>query len=144
MQNTIYIINGPNLNLLGKREPEIYGNRNFESYFQELKFDFSQIDLHYFQSNHEGFIIDKLHETGFTAFGIILNAGALTHYSYAVADAIKAIQSPVVEVHISDIFSREDFRKISVTGEHCVKIISGKGLEGYREAIEFMLEKFSR
>lgn len=134
------IINGPNLNLLGKREPNIYGNQSFEVYFERLRKDFPNAALHYFQSNHEGDIIDKLHQVGFDYDGIVLNAGAYTHYSYAIADAIKAIEVPVVEVHISDIYAREDFRKISVTGENCLKIISGKGLEGYKMAIEELLK----
>ena len=136
----IQIINGPNLNLLGRREPNIYGNQSFEVYFERLRKDFPNAALHYFQSNHEGDIIDKLQQVGFDYDGIVLNAGAYTHYSYAIADAIKAIEVPVVEVHISDIYAREDFRKISVTGENCLKIISGKGLEGYKIAIEELLK----
>lgn len=136
----IQIINGPNLNLLGKREPNIYGNQSFEVYFEMLRKKFPYSALHYFQTNHEGGIIDKLHQVGFDYDGIVLNAGAYTHYSYAIADAIKAIEVPVVEVHISDIYAREDFRKISVTGENCLKIISGKGLEGYKMAIEELLK----
>jgi 3-dehydroquinate dehydratase-2 len=135
----IQIINGPNLNLLGKREPEIYGNETFETYFDRLRKEFPQVALHYYQSNHEGDLIDVLHEVGFQYDGIILNAGAYTHYSYAIADAIKAISCPVIEVHISDIYAREDFRKISVTGENCQQIISGKGLDGYRLAVEALL-----
>ena len=123
----IQIINGPNLNLLGVREPEIYGTQTFEDFFIQLKKQYPTISLHYYQSNHEGDLIDKLHEVGFKYDGIILNAGAYTHYSYAIADAIKAIKTNVVEVHISDIYAREDFRKNSVTGEGCKKIISGKG-----------------
>ena len=136
----IQIINGPNLNLLGVREPEIYGNRTFEDFFTELKIENSSLELHYFQSNHEGGIIDKLHEIGFDFDGIVLNAAAYTHYSYAISDAIKAIKTPVVEVHISDIYAREDFRKISVTGESCLEIISGKGLVGYQLAIDKLLK----
>lgn len=131
----IQIINGPNLNLLGVREPEIYGNQTFEDFFIELKHKFPEVSLHYYQSNHEGDIIDKLHEVGFRYDGIVLNSAAYTHYSYAIADAIKAIKTPVIEVHISDIYAREDFRKISITGESCLQIISGKGLPGYVEAI---------
>ncbi|HJD87112.1 3-dehydroquinate dehydratase [Empedobacter falsenii] len=131
----IQIINGPNLNLLGVREPEIYGTQTFEDFFIEMKKQFPDVSLHYYQSNHEGDIIDKLHEVGFVYDGIILNAGAYTHYSYAIADAIKAIKTKVIEVHISDIYAREDFRKNSVTGENCEKIISGKGLPGYNEAV---------
>jgi len=136
----IQIINGPNLNLLGKREPEIYGHESFEDYFESLRKIFPNVALHYYQSNHEGDIIDKLHEIGFSYDGIILNAGAYTHYSYAIADAIKAISTPVVEVHISDIYAREDFRKISVTGENCIKIISGLGLKGYEMAVNELLK----
>lgn len=136
---TIQIINGPNLNLLGIREPEIYGRQSFEYFFDTLKHQFPNISLQYYQSNHEGDVIDKLHEVGFLYDGIVLNAAAYTHYSYAIADAIKAIKTPVIEVHISDIYAREDFRKISVTGENCVDIISGKGLDGYRLAIEKFL-----
>lgn len=135
----IQIINGPNLNLLGRRQPEIYGNKSFDVYFEELRKMFPEISLHYYQSNHEGDLIDKLHEIGFNYDGIVLNAGALTHYSYAIADAISAIEVPVIEVHISDIYAREDFRKISVTGENCKEIISGKGLEGYKLAIEKLI-----
>jgi|SRR5690606_19846256 len=135
----IQIINGPNLNLLGKRETDIYGNVSFDDYFYRLRKDFPEVSLHHFQSNHEGDLIDKLHEIGFEYDGIILNPGAYTHYSYAIADAIKAISVPVIEVHISDIFSREDFRKISVTGDNCKMIISGKGLEGYRLAVENLI-----
>lgn len=140
MRRNIQIINGPNLNLLGKREPEIYGNQSFESYFKTLRKDFEHIFLHYYQTNHEGGIIDKIHDVGFRYHGIILNPGAYTHYSYAIADAIKAISIPVIEVHISDIYAREDFRKKTVTSANCLKVISGKGLEGYREAIEFLNE----
>ena len=135
----IQIINGLNLNLLGVREPEIYGTQTFEDFFIQLKKQYPTISLHYYQSNHEGDLIDKLHEVGFKYDGIILNAGAYTHYSYAIADAIKAIKTNVVEVHISDIYAREDFRKNSVTGEGCKKIISGKGLPGYVEAIDLFL-----
>ena len=135
----IQIINGPNLNLLGVREPEIYGTQTFEDFFIELKKQFPDISLHYYQSNHEGDIIDKIHEIGFKYDGIVLNAGAYTHYSYAIADAIKAVSTKVVEVHISDIYAREGFRATSVTGVNCLKIISGKGLPGYNEAISEFL-----
>lgn len=136
----IQIINGPNLNLLGVREPEIYGTQTFEDYFIELRKLFPDASLHYYQSNHEGDIIDKIHEVGFSYDGIVLNAGAYTHYSYAIADAIKAVTTKVVEVHISDIYAREDFRATSVTGVNCLKIISGKGLPGYVEAVEEFLK----
>ena len=135
----IQIINGPNLNLLGVREPEIYGTQTFEDYFLELRKQFPEVSLHYYQSNHEGDIIDKIHEIGFSYDGTVLNAGAYTHYSYAIADAIKAVKTRVVEVHISDIYAREGFRATSVTGDNCLKIISGKGLPGYAEAISEFL-----
>jgi 3-dehydroquinate dehydratase-2 len=131
----IIIINGPNLNLLGKREPEIYGSETFEFFFEKLKDKFTDIELSYYQSNHEGSIIDKLHEVGFSYDGIVINPGAYTHYSYAISDAIAAITTAVVEVHISDIHTRESFRQISVTSVNCQQMISGKGLDGYKEAI---------
>jgi 3-dehydroquinate dehydratase II len=137
----IWIINGPNLNLLGRREPEIYGSQTFEEYFEELREQFSDDELLYFQSNHEGFLIDKLHEIGFDAHGIVLNAGGLTHTSVALRDAISAIESPVVEVHISDIYAREDFRKINFLKEKCVKSIVGKGLHGYFLAVKFLINR---
>ncbi len=136
----IIIINGPNLNLLGKRNPEIYGTQDFESYLESLRKEFKTIDLSYFQNNSEGKLIDKLHETGFSFEGIILNPAAYTHYSYAIADAIEAIETPVIEVHISDIMNREDFRKKSVTAPHCIKQIMGKGLDGYKEAIKYFVD----
>lgn len=136
----IQIINGPNLNLLGKRETEIYGTVPFEEYFESLRKKFQGVSLHYYQSNHEGDLIDKLHDIGFAYHGIVLNPGALTHYSYALADAVKAVSVPIIEVHISDIYAREDFRKISVTGENCVEIISGKGLGGYELAVNKILD----
>ncbi|WP_313383863.1 type II 3-dehydroquinate dehydratase [Chishuiella sp.] len=136
----IQIINGPNLNLLGIREPEIYGTETFEDFFVKLQHQYPDLSLHYYQSNHEGDIIDKLHEIGFKYDGIILNAGAYSHYSYAISDAIKSITTKVIEVHISDIYAREDFRKISITGESCLKMITGKGLPGYNEAIESFLK----
>ena len=135
----IIIINGPNLNLLGKREPEIYGSQSFDDFFVQLKQKFASIQLEYYQSNCEGKLIDKLHEVGFSYDGIIFNPAAYTHYSYAIADAVKSITSPVVEVHISDINQREDFRKISVIKANCVKTITGKGLQGYKEAIDFLV-----
>ena len=126
--------------MLGVREPEIYGTQTFEDYFIELRKLFPDASLHYYQSNHEGDIIDKIHEVGFSYDGIVLNAGAYTHYSYAIADAIKAVTTKVVEVHISDIYAREGFRATSVTGVNCLKIISGKGLPGYVEAVEEFLK----
>ena len=132
----ILIINGPNLNLLGKREKSIYGDRDFESFFAELKQKFPQIELEYYQSNHEGQIIDKIHEAGFLYDGIVLNAGAYTHTSVAIADAIAAVNTPVVEVHISNVHKREAFRHHSYLSPHCKGVIVGFGLDGYRLALE--------
>lgn len=132
----ILIINGPNLNLLGKREPEVYGSLTFESYFESLKSRFADLQLEYYQSNVEGLLIDKLHETGFGFDGIIINAGAYTHTSIAIADAIKAITTPVVEVHISNVFARESFRHHSYLSPVCKACIAGFGLDSYRLAIE--------
>lgn len=137
---TIHIINGPNLNLLGVREPEIYGRTAFEEYFEELKKHFPDVSLHCFQSNYEGALIDKLHEVGFSSSGIVINPAAYSHYSYAIADAIRSISSPVIEVHISDLAGREEFRRKTVTGEACKKVICGEGLEGYKMAIEELLK----
>jgi len=136
----ILIINGPNLNLLGKREPEIYGATSFESYFDDLKKKFAQIQLHYFQSNVEGELINKIQEVGFSFDGIIINAGAYTHTSIAIADAIAAIKTPVIEVHISNIFSREDFRHVSYLGAKCKGSVSGFGLKGYELALMSFIE----
>jgi 3-dehydroquinate dehydratase-2 len=132
----ILIINGPNLNLLGKREPGIYGNQSFEAYFEQLKNKYNQLQLFYFQSNTEGLIIDKLHEIGFDFDGIIINAGAYTHTSLAIADAIRAITTPVVEVHISNVFKRETYRHHSYLSEACTGCIVGFGMDSYRLAIE--------
>ncbi len=137
----ILIINGPNLNLLGRREPDIYGSKTFESYFVELQARFPAVTLEYFQSNHEGSLIDKLHEAGFSADGIIINAGAYTHTSIALADAVGAITSPVLEVHISNIQARESFRHHSFLSAKCIGSIMGLGLDGYRLAISFLTEK---
>ncbi len=131
----IVVINGPNLNLLGKREPSIYGEHNFESFFENLKDQFANVELTYFQSNIEGELINKIHEVGFTADGIILNAGAYTHTSIAIADAIKAITTPVIEVHISNVFERESFRHHSFLSPVCKGVIAGFGLESYRLAL---------
>ncbi len=136
----IIIINGPNLNLLGVREPEIYGNKTFDEYFVTLQKAFPSVELTYFQSNVEGEIINKLHEVGFEYDGIILNAGGYTHTSVAIADAVAAIKSPVIEVHISNIFAREEFRHVSLTGKYCMGCISGLGLTGYKLAVEKFLE----
>lgn len=136
----ILLINGPNLNLLGTREPHIYGRQSFEDYFLKLQEDYPHITLHYFQSNHEGRIIDKLQEAGFSYDGIILNAGAYTHTSIAIADAIAAIRTPVVEVHISNVYEREEFRHHSYLSPVCRGLIVGLGLKGYELAIRFFLE----
>ncbi|XOV93560.1 MAG: type II 3-dehydroquinate dehydratase [Bacteroidota bacterium] len=133
----IIILNGPNLNLLGKRETDIYGNRSFEDYFSDLKNLFPEINLTYFQSNHEGALIDKIHEVGFSFDGIIVNLAGFTHTSVALADAIAAVKTPVVEVHISNIHAREEFRKHTYTGAKSVGIISGLGLKGYELAIRY-------
>ena len=136
----ILIVNGPNLNLLGKREPEIYGHQTFEQYFEILRDKFeSHVDLHYFQSNHEGALIDKIHEVGFTFDGIILNAGGLTHTSIALADAIAAVKTPTVEVHISNVHAREEYRHHSFLSKNCIGIIIGFGLRGYDFAIQTFL-----
>ncbi len=137
----ITIINGPNLNLLGKREPEIYGTQGFEGYLDELKTRFSNVDFEYIQSNIEGELIDALHEHGFSADGIVLNAGAYTHTSVGIGDAIKAIETAVVEVHISNTFSREDFRHTSYITPNAKGLILGFGLDVYRLAIESFLAK---
>lgn len=135
----IQIINGPNLNLLGVREKSIYGDSSFETYFDELKSKYSIIELEYFQSNVEGEIINKLHEVGFSYDGIILNAGGYTHTSIAISDAIAGIKTPVVEVHISNIYAREEYRHISLTGKNCKGVLTGFGLNGYRLALESFL-----
>ena len=133
----ILIINGPNLNLLGKREPEIYGGLSMEKYLDNLRATFPDIEIEYFQSNHEGDIIDCLHKNGFNNIqGIVLNAGAYTHTSLAIADAIKAIDTPVVEVHISNVHAREEMRHKSFISPVCKGIIIGFGLDSYRLAIE--------
>jgi len=132
----ILIINGPNLNLLGKREKDIYGNLSFEEFFIKLKDEYKQIDLEYYQSNVEGEIINKLQEFGFKSDGIILNAGGYTHTSVAIADAVKAISTPVIEVHISNIFAREEYRHHSFLSGACKGIICGFGLNSYKLAIE--------
>jgi len=131
----LVIINGPNLNLLGKREPGIYGDISFETFFSELQKKYPAPELSYFQSNVEGELINKLHEVGFSYDGIILNAGAYTHTSVAIADAVAAIKTPVIEVHISNIFAREDYRHISYIGANCQGSISGFGLKGYELAL---------
>ena len=137
----INIINGPNLNLIGKREPDIYGNESFNLYFDELKLKFPEIDLNYFQSNIEGEIIDQIHNVGFSSDGIILNAAAYSHTSIGIGDAIKSIDVPVIEVHISNTFSREDFRHKSYITPNSRGLILGFGLDSYRLAIESFLTK---
>ena len=131
----ILIMNGPNLNLLGKREPEVYGSTNFESYFETLKDTFSNLSLTYFQSNIEGELINKLHEVGFEYDGIVLNAGAYTHTSVALRDAVSGIETPVIEVHISNTHQREDFRHKSFISPVCKGVILGFGLDSYRLAL---------
>ena len=139
MKKKIIIINGPNLNLLGLREPDIYGTQTFDEYFEYLQKKYPKTDLFYFQTNHEGHIIDKLHEVGFNYDGIILNAGGYTHTSIAIADAIKGIKAPVAEVHISDIYKREKFRHHSFMKNVSVISIVGRGLSGYDDAIDYFL-----
>lgn len=135
----IIIINGPNLNLLGKREEEIYGSQSFEDYFQTLKELYPDIELEYYQSNIEGEIINKLHEVGFSFDGIVLNAGGYTHTSVSIADAVKSIKTPVIEVHISNILSRETYRHNSLIAPNCKGSIFGFGLKGYQLALNSFL-----
>ena len=137
----IQIINGPNLNLLGKREPTVYGNQTFEEFFQELKKRFSAVELQYYQSNVEGELINKLHEVGFDFDAIVINAGAYTHTSVAIHDAIGAIKTPVAEVHISNVYAREEFRHKSLITSKCVGIISGFGMDSYALAIQYFLDR---
>ena len=137
----ILIINGPNLNLLGRREPGIYGTRSFDDFFPELQAAFPDHQLGQFQSNHEGALLDKLHEIGFSHHGIVLNAGGYTHTSVALADAVAAIATPVVEVHLSNLHAREEFRQKSLLGRHCAGSISGFGLESYRLAVQWFINQ---
>ena len=132
----ILIVNGPNLNLLGKRQTDIYGTCSFESYLEELRRRYPQHQIDYFQSNCEGAIIDRLHQAGFSVDAIVLNAGAYTHTSIAIADAIRSIEAPVVEVHISNVHAREDYRRVSYIAEACRGSVVGFGLDSYRVAIE--------
>ncbi len=132
----LLVLNGPNLNLLGKREPEIYGSQSFEDYFKQLKVKYPSIELTYFQSNSEGALVDKIHEVGFSYDGIVLNAGAYTHTSVAIADAISGITTPVVEVHISNVHKRESFRHNSFLSPVCKGVVLGFGLKSYDLAIE--------
>jgi 3-dehydroquinate dehydratase-2 len=138
----ILIINGPNLNLLGIREPEIYGTQSFENYLVSLKKQFQKVEISYYQSNVEGEIISKLQEYGFGNFGIILNAGGYSHTSVAIADTVAAIESPVVEVHISNVFAREEYRHYSLISKHARGMIVGLGLEGYGLAINWLQKQF--
>ncbi len=135
----IQIINGPNLNLLGTREPGVYGNQSFEDYLTQLLSIYTILEIEYFQSNVEGELINKLHEVGFSYDGIILNAGGYTHTSVALADAIAAIKTPVIEVHVSNIYAREEYRHVSLTGKNCKGVLTGFGMDGYRLAIESLL-----
>jgi len=137
----ITIINGPNLNLLGKREPGVYGNENFDSYLLKLQQQYPHIEIEYFQSNIEGELIDAIQKAGFSSTGIILNPGGYTHTSVAIGDAISAITSPVIEVHISNVHAREDFRKISHVSAKAKGTICGLGLTGYSLAIDFLLKE---
>ena len=138
----IQIINGPNLNLLGVREPGIYGNNSFESYLPQLKAKYPDIEIEYYQSNIEGELINKLQEVGFSYDGVVLNAGAYTHTSVALRDAIAAIKVPVVEVHISNVHSREEFRQRSLISAVCKGVIGGFGLDSYRLGVEALLASF--
>lgn len=135
----ILILNGPNLNLLGKREPHIYGSRTFVDYLKTVEEQFPDVQIHYFQSNHEGELIDKIHELGFTVDGIVINAGALTHTSIAIADALAAITAPTVEVHISNVHARESFRHHSYLSAKSKGVIVGLGLMGYELAVRYLL-----
>lgn len=137
----IQIINGPNLNLLGVREKSIYGDSSFETYFTQLQARYPDLTLSYYQSNVEGEIINKLHEIGFSYDGVVLNAGAYTHTSVAIADAIAAINTPVVEVHISNVYKREEFRHHSMLAASCKGVIAGFGMDSYRLGIESLIAK---
>ncbi|HLU89646.1 MAG TPA: type II 3-dehydroquinate dehydratase [Cyclobacteriaceae bacterium] len=135
----LIIINGPNLNLLGKREPEIYGSNSFGDFFETLKGKYKEVSLEYYQSNVEGELINKLHEVGFDYAGILLNAGGYTHTSVAISDAIAAITTPVMEVHISNIYKREEFRHKSIISKECIGMIAGLGLQGYELAVQYFV-----
>lgn len=135
----VQIINGPNINLLGKREPEIYGSSTFESYLEQLRAKYPKVEIDYFQSNSEGALIDCIQQCGFSADGIVLNAGAYTHTSIALQDAIRAVTAPVVEVHISNVFSRESYRHVSMISAACKGVIAGFGLQSYDLALQALL-----
>lgn len=137
----IIIINGPNLNLLGTREPDIYGHTTMEDYIQSLRKQHPRVDIDYYQSNHEGSLIDKLQEVGFSYDGIVLNAGAYTHTSVALLDCIRSLKTPVVEVHISNVHAREDFRNHSMISPACLGVIAGFGMDSYRLAVEALLNR---
>lgn len=137
----IIIINGPNLNLLGVREKSVYGDKSFEDYFGELKAKYADVQFEYYQSNVEGELINKLHEVGFSYDGIILNAGAYSHTSVAISDAVAAINTPVVEVHISNIHAREEYRHLSLITAHCAGMITGFGLKGYEMALYYLKDR---
>ena len=136
----ILIINGPNLNLLGKREPDTYGDKSFDDYMEELVVEFPELELATYQSNVEGEIINKLQEKGFSYAGIILNAGGYTHTSVAIADAVAAIKTTVIEVHISNVYNREEYRHHSLMAKNCVGVIAGFGLDSYKMAINAFLK----
>jgi len=137
----IQIINGPNLNLLGKREPSIYGNQSFDEFFETLQVRFPDFELHYYQSNVEGELINKLHAVGFSFDGIVINAGAYTHTSVAIHDALGAIKTPAIEVHISNVYGREEFRHKSLITSKCIGMLTGFGMEGYAMALEYFRKK---
>lgn len=137
----IIIINGPNLNLLGKREPEIYGSDSFEDYFSRLRAKYPAVELEYYQSNVEGELINKIQERGFDYDGILINAGGYTHTSVAISDAIAAVSAPVLEIHISNIYKREEFRHKSIISKQCIGMIAGLGLKGYDLGIQYFTEK---
>ncbi|MCH5178522.1 MAG: type II 3-dehydroquinate dehydratase [Prevotellaceae bacterium] len=136
----IQIINGPNLNLLGVREPSVYGKMGFNDYLAQLRVAYPQVEIDYYQNNSEGELINKIHEVGFSCDGVVLNAGAYTHTSVALLDAIKAVSSPVIEVHISNVHQREEFRHHSIISAGCKGVICGFGLDSYRLAIEAILQ----
>lgn len=137
----ILILNGPNLNLLGLREPGVYGNQGFDTYMEDLKMMFPDVEFTYFQSNVEGELINKIHEVGFSFDGIVMNAGAYTHTSIAISDAIAAVKTPVMEVHISNVYSREEYRHKSIISKNCCGIITGLGLDSYMLAVQFFVYK---
>jgi len=135
----ILIINGPNLNLLGKREPSVYGHLSFDDFYSELKSNYPAVNFEYYQSNVEGELINKLHEVGFDYDGIVMNAGAYTHTSIGISDAIAGIETPVIEVHISNVYAREEYRHVSLMAKNCLGVITGLGLNSYQLAIEHFI-----